>query len=138
MKRYCIYCNKAIKKNDVETSNICPHCNNEFIYNGDDEDKKHLINQKTHASLTKSKDMKDSALSFLVIGGIILIVSIVFILLSFKYNVLKIRVFTPASLEFVVACIGSAASLFCLIYGGIKLTKALLRINYFSRHLNLK
>lgn len=82
--------------------------------------------------------MKDNALSFIVIGGIVLIVSIVFILLSFKYNVLKVRVFTPASLEFVVACIGSATSLVCLIYGGIRLTKALLRIKYYSHYLNIK
>ena len=138
MKRYCIYCNKAIKGKDLEWKNLCPHCNNELVYDEKDEEKKHVVNQKAHASLTKSKDMKDNALSFIVIGGIVLIVSIVFILLSFKYNVLKVRVFTPASLEFVVACIGSATSLFCLTYGGIRLVKALLRIKYYTRYLNIK
>lgn len=138
MKRYCIYCGKKFTSDKEDVLSVtCPHCHKENIkYNNDEE--KHDINQHGHASLTKANDMKDNALSFVVIGGILLVISSVFLLLSFKYNAIKERVFTPMSLEFFVACIGGGITLFCLVFGTIRFIISLKRKRYFTKFLHKK
>lgn len=72
--------------------------------------------------------MKNNALTFLVIGTMLLIVGAIFLFLSFRYDVTKVRVFTPGSTEFVVSVICLSISIFSLIFGCVRLIYSQSRI----------
>lgn len=72
--------------------------------------------------------MKNNALTYLVIGTILLIIGGIFLFLSFRYNVRKVRVFTPGSTEFVVSVISLAISAFAIVFGTIRLIYSQSRI----------
>lgn len=57
----------------------------------------------------------------LIIAGILLVVAVIFLLLSWRYNTVKERVFTPGSLSFITSCICFAASLALGLWGLIGL-----------------
>ena len=58
-----------------------------------------------------------SDLAHIIVAAILLVVAIVFFILSWRYNTLKERVFTPASLSFIFSIVCLAANLFFGIWG---------------------
>ncbi len=66
-----------------------------------------------------------------VIGGILLVLGVIFFVLSFRYNTAKVRVFRPASVEFVVSMILLVTSVSLLTYGTIRIVKALKEIRFY-------
>lgn len=133
MKKHCIYCGQVLEKNQTE----CPKCNKKIINldnsSKDDqqailssicEEDKHLIHRNCHQSINKANANKNTSLVFLVTGGILLIVGLLFLLLSFRYNIYKKRVFSPGTVEFVVCVISLSIWAVFTVIGSIKLIKA--------------
>ncbi len=52
--------------------------------------------------LLKQRKKRDDALCLLILSGLCFALSVVFLILSFRFNHLREKVFTPASLEFVI------------------------------------
>lgn len=78
-------------------------------------------NKEYRNVLFKQQDImnerKSYALSLLIVGIIIAIIGSVTLLLSFKYNTQRQRVFRPKSFEFIFTCIAYACALSSIIYG---------------------
>ena len=115
MKRYCTKCFKALKKNE----DVCPLChadNSQATLSdaGTVEMKKSYYKGMRHA-----KDTFDKGTCLEIIGGICLILGAVLLYLSFKYDSLKIRHFTPGSTEFVCSVILLTAAIVLLTLGTI-------------------
>lgn len=70
--------------------------------------------------LFKQQDMMDErkshALSFLIIGIILVIIGSITLLMSFKYNTQRIREFRPQSFEFIFTCIALACAISSISY----------------------
>lgn len=69
----------------------------------------------------------------IIIGFIALALGSIFMVLSFKYNVVKQRIFRPDSLEFVFSLLMLVAASILLPLGFIRLGVSSTRIKYFSR-----
>ena len=57
----------------------------------------------------------------LILSGIFLIIATIFLLLSWRFNTLKERVFTPGSLSFITSCVCYGVALGFALWGGIGL-----------------
>ncbi len=133
MKKHCIYCGQELN----QEQKVCPKCNKEIINldNSSKEDQqailssissedKHLIHRNCHQNINKANADKNTSMVFLVTGGILLIIGLLFLLLSFKYNLYKKRVFSPATVEFVVCVICLSVCAIFAVIGTTKLIKA--------------
>lgn len=80
--------------------------------------------ERVEVRLLKQKKKCDDAYCFLILGSLCLVLSAVFLVLSYRYNFLHLRVFIPASVEFVVCCLLFASSLALLGIGSAVLLKA--------------
>jgi len=118
MKTRCPYCGKTY---DSQLGDTCPNCQHEIKIDNLSDQRIHELHQSCHNNIRKYTDMKNNALTFIVIGSILLIVGMVFLFLSFRFNVRKERVFTPSSTEFVVCVVSLAISLFSLAFGTVRL-----------------
>ncbi len=138
MSKYCINCGKKLnenKKSSDDSSLICSKCN---TLNDDSSLKSmeiHDKNQKLHNNITAANDLKDNSLCYVVIGGILLVVGILFFALSFKKTPTGGRAFRPGSFEFVISVITLACSIFSLTFGTIRLDIAIKKKKYFSSML---
>ncbi len=138
MSKYCINCGKKLKENknsESGSSLTCSKCN---TLNDDqviEQMEIHDKNQKLHNNITAANDLKDNSLCYIVIGGILLIIGILFFILSFKKTPTGGRLFRPDSFEFVISVIILACSIFSLVFGLIRLTSALKKKKYFSSKL---
>ncbi len=128
MKR-CIFCGNQIEENEP----ICPHCGKDMNPDSLTESDIHFIRQHAYSEVTNGENKKDGALTFYVIGGILLVIGIIFLVLSFRYNTKKIKVFTPTSTEFVVSIISMICSLTLLTWGTVRLVMGLQRIHFYKR-----
>lgn len=128
MKKRCIYC---YKEYESEQGDICPFCHKDNSFK-QDEKQIHLLHQTCHTNIRLSNNMKNNALTNLVIGGILLIIGLVFLVLSFRYNVVKQRVFTPGSTEFVVCVICLVSSLTLISLGIYRLIVSLQKIKFYQ------
>jgi hypothetical protein len=129
MKKRCIYC---FKEFDDQASEVCPFCHKSNKKELDDKEI-HELHQNCHNNIRDNSSLKDGALTYLVIGSILLIIGAIFLFLSYRYNVLKIRVFTPNCTEFVISIICLCASLYFLSFGIVRLVKSLKRIRFFEK-----
>ena len=127
MKR-CIYCGKKINNDEP----ICPHCGKNMNSNSLNNEEIHNIIRNSYKEITKNQEKRDSSLSFLVIGGILLVVFSIFLVLSFRYNTAKIKVFNPTSIEFVVSMICGSLSLILISVGTIRLTIATNNLRFYK------
>ncbi len=134
MKKHCIYCGQVIEQDQTE----CPKCNKKIINidisSKDDqqalllsisEEDKHLIHRNCHQNINKANADKNTSLVFLVTGGILLVIGLLFLLLSFRYNIYKKRVFSPGTVEFVVCVVSLSVCAIFGVIGSIKLIKAI-------------
>ena len=127
MKR-CIYCGSQIKENEP----ICPSCGKSMNPDSMSEDDVHFARQHAYGEVSKGENKRDSALTFYVIGGILLILGIVFFVLSFRFNTAKIRVFRPLSVEFFVSMILLSISIALLTIGTIRIVGSLKTISFYK------
>lgn len=126
MKR-CIFCGSQIEENEP----VCPHCSHDMNENNLTEDDIHFVRQHAFGEVTKGEDKRNGGLTFLVTGGILLIIGVIFLVLSFRYNSKRVRVFTPTSVEFSVCCIALASSLTLLIWGIVKIAQAMKSLKFY-------
>ncbi len=120
MKRYCAKCFKSLKKDE----DVCHHCgedNSSSVFASEDISEKKRAYYK---GMRKAKDTFNRAMSLEVIGAICLILGGVLLYLSFKYDSLKIRHFTPGSTEFICSVILLAAAIVLLTLGTIWLVSS--------------
>ncbi len=80
--------------------------------------------ERAEVRLLKQKRKCDDAFCFLILGTLCLILSAIFLVLSYRYNFLHLRVFIPGSVEFVVCCLLFVSSLALLSVGAVILIKA--------------
>lgn len=128
MKR-CIFCGNQIEENEP----ICPQCGKDMNPDSFTESDIRYVRRHAYREITNGENKKDGALTFYVIGGILLVIAIIFFVLSFRFNTAKQRVFKPASTEFVVSMITMVCSLTLLTWGSVRLVKALKRIHFYKR-----
>lgn len=128
MKKHCIYCKKTIEENEE----VCHFCGKNQDSSKMTVKDVHELHQNAHNNITVYTDKKNSGLVFLVTGAILLIVGLLFLFLSFKYNSIRVREFRPASVEFVVCCLCLAVSLFELVFGTVKLIISLINIKFYK------
>jgi len=131
MERYCIYCGKTL---DNKTD-ICSSCKKSNSFVNKSEEEIHILHQCSHRSIQHNTDLRNNALCYIIIGFILLVVGSLFLLLSFKYNVIKQRVFSPLSLEFFVCIVCLVGSISCLIFGFLRFISALSHIKYYEKYI---
>ena len=73
--------------------------------------------KKDHQSIVKTMDNRDNALCLVVLGGISLVVSVLFFILSFKRKFNKLAGIDTGSLQFYVCIICGAIGLVLLLAG---------------------
>lgn len=113
MKKRCIYCNKEY---DDDLTPLCPYCVEDSNVDNMDAKEIHRLHQNAHNHITIENDRFNSGMVFLVTGLILLIVGLIFFYLSFKYTAsVAMRVFRPATVEFVTSCICLTISIIFLI-----------------------
>lgn len=125
----CIYCSKEF---DDQQSTVCPHCSKDNNVSRLTERGIHVLHQNAHNNITKYSEKKDSALVFIVVGLMVLIVAIVLFALAFKYDVIRIKTFRPNSVEFILSMILAPISLFCLSFGAVRLVQSILKIKFYK------
>jgi len=138
MKKRCIYCYKEFDDNQGE---ICPFCYKDNNQSKMSENEVHALHQNCHNNIRMSTNMMNNALTNLVVGTILLIVGLIFLVLSFRFNVIKERVFTPGSTEFVVCVICLSLAGIMLILGVFRLIISIIRTRYYKsvlKHSELK
>ena len=84
----------------------------------------HAFHVQCHANIRENNEKLNQGLTYLIIGCISLIISVVFFVLSFKYNQLKQRIFRPNSFEFIVFCATALLAVSGIISGLIISIKA--------------
>lgn len=130
MKKTCIYCGKTF---ETENDLTCPHCGKSNDLSQLTVKGVHEVHQNAHNSITKYTDNKNSGLVFIVIGTILLIVGSLFLVLSFKFNPIRIREFRPDSVEFTVCVVCLTASLGGLSYGLYRLISSLFKLRFYKK-----
>ena len=123
--RYCKECGKAI---DDDLINICPSCGAEIKSNFESKDLKKLT-QSAHKRERMGYDMSQNAYCFLVIGGILLTIGIIFFYLSFKNTGSATlnnsgKTLSYTCFEFYVFLVGVLAGAGSIIYGAIRAVMA--------------
>ena len=79
---------------------------------------------------------KTYSASHLVLGGILLVISLIFLFISFKYNSSGQKRFAPQSMEFIACLITGAASLALLVLGSVQMFLRTKRIKSLTQELN--
>ena len=122
-ERYCLKCGHPLKKGEA----CCGKCHFENKEQTLEAMDIHAYKQLCYGNLTSCRERKNRALAFYVISGIALILGLVFLVLSFRYNVIRVRVFTPLSAEFFFCVFFLALFLFSVVYASLMLVPSLSR-----------
>lgn len=112
-----IYCQKCGTKNP-KGSESCKKCGASLPETLVDGNERPLV-QKLHQAENVYREKKDSAMSFIVIGSILLILGAIFFVLSFKLPTATAanKVLITSCFEFWVSMVGLIGGGGCLIYG---------------------
>ena len=133
MIKRCIQCGSQY---DDEKTPLCPDC----LFDNEPEHWKvkdiHHIHQNAHAQITASTNRFNAGMVDLIIGLILLVLGGIFLFLSFKYNVQKIRVFSPGSVEFVISVICLSISVVLLTFAIIRITTGLKTKKRYQKIIN--
>lgn len=130
MKRRCVYCGE---KFDEEVGYECPHCHQDTRFDNLDKEGIHKLHQTCHKNINKNNDIKNNALTFIVVGNLLLIIGLIFFFLSFKKDIIGVRNFTPGCTEFFLSVICLGISLVLLTIGIISLVKALKELKLMKK-----
>lgn len=109
-----IYCQACGYKND-ESVATCSKCGAALSAALIDDNERPLV-QKLHQAENVARERKDGAMSFIVIGSILLILGIIFFVLSFK-----LPNATAISKVLITTCFEFWVSMFGLVVGGASL-----------------
>lgn len=104
-KHYCLNCQHRLK------TDICEKCSFDNSKENLDSLSEHEVKRLCYLQLKQIKSDLNYAYSFLIVGLILLVIGSVFLGLSFRFDVIGLRVFTPTSMEFIVSMITLAVSL---------------------------
>ena len=110
----------------LEGEEKCPLCGGELIEKvpaTDDEIR--AYSREAHNRDIAGYDKSQNALCFVVIGGILFVIGVLFVFLSLKKRFNKIVGIDPLSFQFAVCVICLAAGITCLSIGIISLINAL-------------
>lgn len=110
-RKHCLNCGKALPR----AASFCPHCQIENNPNLVDEESRFALRRMARSSLLKAQKKRDAGMALLVVGSLLTIIGIVFLFLSFRYNIMHERVFIAKSLEFVVSCCSFGVGISSLI-----------------------
>ena len=112
-----IYCQKCGTKNSKENE-VCKKCGAPLEETLTDGNERPLV-QKLHQMENVYREKKDSAMSFVVIGSILLILGVIFFVLSFKLPSATAanKVLITTCFEFWVSMVGLIGGGACFIYG---------------------
>ncbi|MCR5079470.1 MAG: hypothetical protein K6B65_06125 [Bacilli bacterium] len=95
------------------------------------------LNKEAHKEkddeLTKLKTKRSDDYAMIIVSLILAVIGIIFLLLSFRYNTLKERVFVPSSLPFILSMISLSSGLGLFIWGNIRLLRHIRGIKNFYR-----
>jgi hypothetical protein len=130
MKRRCIHCGKTF---DDEKTPLCPYCLGDNDPKHLDVDEVHHLHQEAHNHITAENDRFNAGMVNLIIGAILLLLGAAFLFLSFKYNVKKVRVFRPESVEFIMSVICLSVSLLLLSTGTVKVIRGVTTKKFFNK-----
>lgn len=130
-ERFCLNCGHRLKNGE----HVCPKCSFDNDAEKVEKMEIHAFKRLCYAEVTRSRERKDKALAFYVIAGILLVLGIVFFVLSFRYDVLRQRHFTPASTEFVFSVLSFAGFLVFGVIASVWLIPSLRRKKYFENQI---
>ena len=112
-KHYCLNCHHQLK------TDVCENCSFDNSLDNLNSLSEHEIKRLCYLQLKQIKSELNYAYSFLIGGLILLVIGAFFFGLSFRFDVIGVRVFTPTSMEFIVSmislvcCLG-LLTLFCI------------------------
>lgn len=118
--------NKNISTKDVY---VCPRCNKIIKEDLNEEEVKSLA-RASHSEIHKARNKLNMGKSLLVIGGILVIISLLFFLLSFKSN--NYGRFEPNCTEFYTFCGLATLGVVSLTYGIISFVEGLKKKREFE------
>ena len=95
-----------------------------------------LEKERLCTQIYETKVAKTNSASYLVLGGILLVISLIFLFISFKYNSIGQKRFAPQSMEFIACLITGAASLVLLVLGSVQMVLRTKRIKSLTQELN--
>lgn len=95
-----------------------------------------LEKERLCTQIHETKVAKTYSASHLVLGGILLVISLIFLFISFKYNSIGQKRFAPQSMEFIACLITGTASLVLLLLGSIQMVLRTKRIKSLTQELN--
>ena len=95
-----------------------------------------LEKERLCTQIHETKVAKTYSASHLVLGGILLVISLIFLFISFKYNSIGQKRFAPKSMEFIACLITGTASLVLLLLGSIQMVLRTKRIKSLPQELN--
>lgn len=133
---YCSNCGYHLKEKEIEkvkdanngtTRNasskdvyVCPRCN-KIIKNDLNEEEVKALARASHSEIHRARNLLNTGKSFLVVGTILIIISLLFLTLSFKSN--NYGKFEPNCTEFYTFCGLMAIGLFMVIFGAISFVR---------------
>jgi hypothetical protein len=123
---YCIKCGHEEKNKFA----VCKKCGQPFVEALDHDTARTLV-QRLHTNENVSHERVDSAMVFIVLGSIFLIIGALFFSLSYKLPDSQAidKVLTFTCFEFYVSMAGIGAGGFMLIFGAIKLIINEIKLN---------
>lgn len=114
----------------------------------DDSEGSHALVQYLHKRTEKTRNRRESAACFLVVGLILLIIGFIFYFLSYKVSSdasMVDKILVPTSFEFIVFCFGVGIGSVMVVYGltgvitsAVSIYRNKRAVNYLSHYQNLK
>lgn len=132
--RYCLNCGHRLKAGEDR----CPKCS--FDNSGEALEKMeiHSFKRLCYDELSLCREKRNRALSFVVVAIISLVISAVMLVLSFPYDVLRVRHFVPASAQFVFCVLFLALFLFFAGYSLAQWIPSIGKRKFFGNLLRKK
>ncbi len=128
MKQRCIHCGKT-----YEGDKKCPFCSGDNDFDAMNDEEIHKLHRHCHQKINENTEMKNSGLTFLTVGTILLIIGGIFFFLSFRKDIIGIRNFTPGSTEFVLSVLALSTSVAFLSFGCYRLIRALKNLKFYHK-----
>lgn len=130
MIRHCIHCGASF---DDELTPLCPKCQGENRVERLDNRGIHKLHQSCHAHITEENQRFNAGMVNLIIGLILVVLGAIFFVLTFRYNVQRIRVFRADSVEFIISTICLTISAVLIPLGIVRIVKSNRRKKFYNK-----
>lgn len=124
---------KAVKSgatNEGEKVYVCPRCGQIIRHGLDNADLKSL-SQAAHSEVHRAHNFKNSGMCSLSIGGILLIISIIFLVIAFKPA--NNHQLDTSAIEFYVFIILFAIAAACILFAAYSLTRGITKMKKYNK-----